>query len=133
MFSEILQAIAASDHEHRAWRMNIADSLEKERVERRKAQQEKEREMHQDIRELLWKQTHMLQTLVDLQVQQSWTHLPLQPIEDSILGPPYTPPPQYFTWQQGSGHYPYDSTPGDTKGNHSFAYTDLGKPGLVYL
>ncbi|KAH1175395.1 hypothetical protein KIL84_008269 [Mauremys mutica] len=70
-FSEILQASAASDHEHRAWRMNVADSLEKEKVERRKAQQEKERERHQDIKEPLWKRTHMLQTLVDLQVQQS--------------------------------------------------------------
>ncbi|XP_074929875.1 palmitoyltransferase ZDHHC1 isoform X4 [Chelonoidis abingdonii] len=36
MFWQILQASSASDSEHRAGRMNIADSLEKDRVERRK-------------------------------------------------------------------------------------------------
>ncbi|XP_074824529.1 leucine-rich repeat-containing protein 36 isoform X3 [Natator depressus] len=51
-FNEILQASVALDNEHRAWRMN---SLEKDRVERRKAQ-EKEREMHQHILGLLRQQ-----------------------------------------------------------------------------
>ncbi|CAM4566995.1 unnamed protein product [Lepidochelys olivacea] len=36
MFNEILHASAASDCEQRAWRVNIADSMEKERAERRK-------------------------------------------------------------------------------------------------
>ncbi|CAM2097303.1 unnamed protein product [Caretta caretta] len=36
MFQEILQASAAMDNEHRAYRMNTEDNLEKERVERRK-------------------------------------------------------------------------------------------------
>ncbi|CAM2114024.1 unnamed protein product [Caretta caretta] len=52
VFSEILQASAASDHEQRAWKVNTGDSLDKERVDRRKAQesqQEKEREVHQGI------------------------------------------------------------------------------------
>ncbi|KAM9148285.1 uncharacterized protein ACDP82_005700 [Pangshura tecta] len=38
MFNEILQATADLDHEHRAWQVNVADSLEKERVEKRKPQ-----------------------------------------------------------------------------------------------
>ncbi|CAM2112872.1 unnamed protein product [Caretta caretta] len=46
MFSKILQARAESDYEHRIWWMNIEGSLEKERVERRESQQEKEKEMH---------------------------------------------------------------------------------------
>ncbi|CAM5120479.1 unnamed protein product [Eretmochelys imbricata] len=60
MFNEILHACAASDCEQRAWRVNIADSMEKERAERRKSQQEKEWEMHQDIMGLLQQQTQML-------------------------------------------------------------------------
>ncbi|EMP27639.1 Putative palmitoyltransferase ZDHHC1 [Chelonia mydas] len=36
MFQKILQASSASDSEHRARRMNIVDSLEKDRVKRRK-------------------------------------------------------------------------------------------------
>ncbi|EMP28822.1 hypothetical protein UY3_14067 [Chelonia mydas] len=47
---------ALLDPEHRAWRMNTVDNLEKKRVERRKAQEsqlEKERKMHQDIMGLL--------------------------------------------------------------------------------
>ncbi|XP_074831320.1 uncharacterized protein LOC142000727 [Natator depressus] len=64
VFTELLQASAALDFEHRDCRMNIGDSLEKERVERRKVQ-EKEREMHQDIIRLLRQQTQILQTLVD--------------------------------------------------------------------
>ncbi|EMP29894.1 hypothetical protein UY3_12994 [Chelonia mydas] len=39
MFSEILQASAATDHEQRAWRVNIANSLEKEREDRSKTQE----------------------------------------------------------------------------------------------
>ncbi|EMP32888.1 Exocyst complex component 3-like protein 2 [Chelonia mydas] len=37
-FQDVLQASAAFDRAHRAWRMTTAESLEKERVERRKAQ-----------------------------------------------------------------------------------------------
>ncbi|CAM2100851.1 unnamed protein product [Caretta caretta] len=75
-FNEILQASVALDNEHRAWRTN---SLEKNRVERRKAQ-EKERDApaHTGASQTA---TQMLQTLVDLQIQQSHAHLPLQPIE----------------------------------------------------
>ncbi|CAM2112165.1 unnamed protein product [Caretta caretta] len=60
-FNEILHANTASNREHRAWKINIADSLEKERVEKSKAyksQQEKERKMNQDIMGLLRQQTH---------------------------------------------------------------------------
>ncbi|XP_043379372.1 epithelial membrane protein 2 isoform X2 [Chelonia mydas] len=46
MFKEILLASAASDCAQRAWRLNIADSLEKERVDRRKAQ-----DAHQERRQ----------------------------------------------------------------------------------
>ncbi|EMP40454.1 Thyrotropin-releasing hormone-degrading ectoenzyme [Chelonia mydas] len=90
LFSEILQASAASDSEQRSWKVNIADSIERGRMDRRKAQ-DSEREMHQDITGLLRPQTQMLQTLVDLQVQQSWAQLPLQPVENSILVSLYTP------------------------------------------
>ncbi|KAH1176408.1 hypothetical protein KIL84_021142 [Mauremys mutica] len=85
MFSGILQASAASDCEHSAGRENIANRPEKERVERRKAQefqQEKDRERHRDIMGLLRQQTQMLQTVVDLQVQQSQAYPPLQSVED---------------------------------------------------
>ncbi|CAM2096832.1 unnamed protein product [Caretta caretta] len=61
MFSKILSASAASDCGQRGWRMNTADCMKKERADRRKAQesqQEKKREMQQDIMELFWhKQT----------------------------------------------------------------------------
>ncbi|CAM2117191.1 unnamed protein product [Caretta caretta] len=89
-FQETLQARAASHCEHRAWRVNTADSLEEER-EAQESQQEKDREMHQDIMGLIRHQTQTLQTLVDLQVQQSRARLPLHPTENSILGPSYTP------------------------------------------
>lgn len=69
MFREILQANAASDLEQSAWRVNNADCMEKERPDGRKAQ-EKKMELHQGIMELLLQQTQMLQTLMDLQVQQ---------------------------------------------------------------
>ncbi|CAM2106142.1 unnamed protein product [Caretta caretta] len=95
IFQEILQASATSKNEIRDWRITLARRMEKERVERRKAlesKQEKEWEMHQDTAGRLRKQNEMLRTLVDLQVQQSHAHLPLQPIENSILGPPYAPP-----------------------------------------
>ncbi|XP_048722942.1 casein kinase I isoform X4 [Caretta caretta] len=42
MFSKILQVSAASGCQQRTWRMNIADSLEKERAERRKAPESEE-------------------------------------------------------------------------------------------
>ncbi|KAH1168745.1 hypothetical protein KIL84_013335 [Mauremys mutica] len=96
MFNEILQGRAASDHKHRAWRMNTGDSLEKEKVERRKVQ-EKEREMNQDIMELLRQQTQML---VYLQSQHSQVRLPLQLIENST-----------FHIHQGPLHYPCHSSP----------------------
>ncbi|CAM2096781.1 unnamed protein product [Caretta caretta] len=54
IFSEILQASAASDSEQRAWKVNLADGLEKERTNRRKSQQPKEMVLHQDIMWLLW-------------------------------------------------------------------------------
>ncbi|CAM2110786.1 unnamed protein product [Caretta caretta] len=93
VFSEIQQANVASDSEHRAWRMNTEGSLEKERVEKRKAQesqQEKEREIHQDVMGLVRQKTQMLQSLVELQVQPSWARLLLQPIKNSVSGPSCT-------------------------------------------
>ncbi|EMP37964.1 DCN1-like protein 5 [Chelonia mydas] len=74
MFSEILQASAALDREQKAWRGNTADCTE-DRAARRKAQ-EKEK---------------MLQTVMDLQVQQSWGCLPLQSKENSIIAPSNDP------------------------------------------
>ncbi|CAM2109860.1 unnamed protein product [Caretta caretta] len=56
MLNEILQARAASDREQRIWSVNMTSSLEKERVDKRNAQdcqQDKEREMDQDILGLL--------------------------------------------------------------------------------
>ncbi|XP_044842217.1 vesicle-associated membrane protein-associated protein B/C isoform X2 [Mauremys mutica] len=76
-FSKILQANAASDCEHRAWRMNMAASLEKERIERKEAQesqQEKGREMHQDAVKLFSQQTDA----VDF----------VEPVGSPILGSP---------------------------------------------
>ncbi|CAM2105930.1 unnamed protein product [Caretta caretta] len=87
MFSEILPASAALDHVHRAWRINIANGLEKETLERRKDQESQQ--MHKDIMRLLRQQTQMLKSLVDLQVQQSHAPLPLQHMKNSISGPPY--------------------------------------------
>lgn len=81
-----LQDSASSDCERRAWRMNIADSLEKERVARRNAkrsQQERKRKTHQDIMAFLRQQTQMLQAVVHMQVRQSWAHLLLQATENS--------------------------------------------------
>ncbi|CAM2095771.1 unnamed protein product [Caretta caretta] len=63
MYNEILQASTAPHCDHRTWRMNIAYSLDKERVERRKAQesqQQKEKELHQDIMGPSKQQTQML-------------------------------------------------------------------------
>ncbi|CAM2111545.1 unnamed protein product [Caretta caretta] len=127
MLNEMLQASAASHREHRAWRKNIVDCLEKERVQRSKAQesqQEKEREVNQDIIGLVRQQTQILRTLVDLQVQQSWARLPLQPIEHSILEPPY---PTLNIPCGIRSHCTTPSTPprGDIKESHSFTYTDL--------
>ncbi|CAM2111981.1 unnamed protein product [Caretta caretta] len=45
-FSEILQASAVSDREQGAWRVNIADCMEKERADMRNSQQKVEEEMH---------------------------------------------------------------------------------------
>lgn len=45
---KILQAIAASDPKQRIWRVNIADCMEKEKVDRRKVQ-EKGRKLYQGI------------------------------------------------------------------------------------
>ncbi|CAM2099120.1 unnamed protein product [Caretta caretta] len=62
MFQEIAQACAASENETRAWRVTLAESMEKKRVEKRKAgeyNQEKKKEMHQDKMELLRQQTEM--------------------------------------------------------------------------
>ncbi|CAM2106732.1 unnamed protein product [Caretta caretta] len=90
MYQEILQASAASENKTGALRITLADSLE-DRVKRRKAQ-EKKRDVHQDMFVLLRQQTEMLHTLVDLEVQQSYAHLLLQSIDNSILGQPYNPP-----------------------------------------
>ncbi|CAM2099354.1 unnamed protein product [Caretta caretta] len=94
MFQEMLQACAASENMTRAWRMILGDSMEKERVERKKAwdsKQEKERGMHLDTMGFLRQKTEMLWTLVDLQLQESHACLPLQPIDNSMLGPFYIP------------------------------------------
>ncbi|CAM2095803.1 unnamed protein product [Caretta caretta] len=60
LVNEILQASAALDREQGAWRVNIADCPEKERVDRGKAQEsqeEKEMEEQEDIVTLFWQQT----------------------------------------------------------------------------
>ncbi|XP_067420165.1 uncharacterized protein [Emydura macquarii macquarii] len=87
MFQEILKASADLNTKHRAWSITLADSMARDRAERRKAQ-EKERDMQQEMLVLHKQQTDMLQTLVDLQVQQSHACLPLQPIVNCFLGPP---------------------------------------------
>lgn len=53
-------------------KVTTADCIVKERAARRNAQefqQEKQREMNQDIMELFWQQKQKLQILVDLQFQ----------------------------------------------------------------
>ncbi|CAM2097886.1 unnamed protein product [Caretta caretta] len=105
--------------------MNIADSLEKERADRREAQeshQEKEREMHQDIRELLRQQTQVLQTLFDLEVQQSYACLPLQSMDSISAGPPFN----VTSWDAFLHHH---SMLGDSKDTTAASHTltsDLG-------
>ncbi|KAH1178788.1 hypothetical protein KIL84_000119 [Mauremys mutica] len=89
VFQEILQASGASDTEHKAWRITLVDRMDRDRVERRKAK-EKERDMQQEMLALLKQETEMLETLVDLQVQQICARLPLQPIDSCIPGPRYT-------------------------------------------
>ncbi|CAM2097760.1 unnamed protein product [Caretta caretta] len=118
MFQECLQASAASENKHRAWRITLAGSMEKERVESRKAQ-EKERDVQQEMLVLLKQQTELLQALADLQVQQAHAHLPPQPIENPVS---HLHIPQGI---RGPLHYPNHSTLGDIKDNHSFPYTDL--------
>ncbi|CAM2106930.1 unnamed protein product [Caretta caretta] len=78
--------------------MTLAESKDKSKdkksLERRKAQeskQEKERGMHQDIMGILRQQTEMLWTLVPPQVKESHARFPLQPIHNSMPGPPDTP------------------------------------------
>ncbi|KAM7151390.1 uncharacterized protein RBU57_012054 [Macrochelys suwanniensis] len=68
IFNEILQACTALHHEHRAWRMNFADTWRRKEWRRKaqESQQDKETEMHQDIMRLLRQQTQMLQTLVQV-------------------------------------------------------------------
>ncbi|KAH1186915.1 hypothetical protein KIL84_019664 [Mauremys mutica] len=75
MFQEILQASGASDTENRTWRITLVNRMDRDRVERRKAQ-EKERDVQQGMLALLKQQKNMLETLVDLQVQQTHAHLP---------------------------------------------------------
>lgn len=63
IFAEILQASAALDCEQKGWRVNIADNLVKEGVDRRYAQesqQEKDKALHQGIMAFLRQQTQML-------------------------------------------------------------------------
>ncbi|CAM2097471.1 unnamed protein product [Caretta caretta] len=121
MLQEILQASAASENGHKAWRMTLADSMEKDRVERRKAQ-EKEKHMQQE--KLLRQKTDMLQILVDLQAQQSHASLPLQPMENSIVGPPYTPF-SIFHVASGVAALPLPCHLGDRTNIHSFTGADL--------
>ncbi|CAM2098329.1 unnamed protein product [Caretta caretta] len=115
MFSEILKASAASDHEKTVWRVSISDCMKKEKVDMRKAkesQQEEEREMHQDIMELFQQQTQTLQTHVNLQVQQSWACLPLQFMENCTAAHPYT----LLNIPRGiRGHIPTSTTPTTTR------------------
>ncbi|KAH1176953.1 hypothetical protein KIL84_010655, partial [Mauremys mutica] len=113
MVNEIVLDGAASEREHRVWWVNTEDSLENERADRRKAQKshkEKEREIDQEIMGLLWKQTQMLQTLMDLQVQQSRARLPLQLTENSIAAPPYLPALSQHS-RGITGHIPTLTTP----------------------
>ncbi|EMP28486.1 hypothetical protein UY3_14420 [Chelonia mydas] len=57
MYSEILQA---SDCEQRAWRVNIADIMETEKVDTKNGQELERKRQQQDIMGLLWQQTQML-------------------------------------------------------------------------
>ncbi|CAM2104927.1 unnamed protein product [Caretta caretta] len=125
MFSEILQTSAASDYAQRASRVDIADCVEEERADRRKtqaSQQEKEREMHQDIMGLFQPQMQILQTLVDLPVHQPGAHIPSQSMENSSITLPYTLPPTIPHGTRELHLYPDHSTAGDY---HSFTYTDV--------
>ncbi|KAH1169028.1 hypothetical protein KIL84_013618 [Mauremys mutica] len=80
MFQEILQASGASDTEHSAWRITLVDRMDRDRVDRRKAQ-EKERDVQREMLPLLKQQADMLETLVDLQIQCS------DPCSDSMFRP----------------------------------------------
>ncbi|XP_044840354.1 uncharacterized protein LOC123346996 [Mauremys mutica] len=115
IFCEILQASVAPDPEQRAWQMNIAECMERERVNRPKgpvAQQVKEREMHQDIMELLWQHTD---------AADSCGLASLCSLENCNIAPPYLPD-QHSTGHQGP--WPSRSTLGGSKDNHSITYTE---------
>ncbi|CAM2113266.1 unnamed protein product [Caretta caretta] len=120
IFIEILQASAASDLEQKAWMVTIADILEKEREDWRKApesQKSKKRKMHKDImgfssskHRLLWTyrfNNHRLSALCS-------------PLQQLLRLPPLNIPHGI------RGLIPtYYSTLGDIRDNHSFTYTDL--------
>lgn len=97
--------------------MNLAGNLEKKNMGQRKAQdsqQEKEREVHQDITGVFWQQTQMLQTLVGLQIQQHWSHFSLQFMVNSIqallCSPSSPPPPPTFHMAPGTIALPPQGT-----------------------
>ncbi|EMP32187.1 hypothetical protein UY3_10676 [Chelonia mydas] len=84
VFSEILQASAASDHDQRIWRMNIANYMEKERADGRKeSQQEEELEFN----------GASLAANMDAadSCGPTGSKIPLQSMESSITAPPYIP------------------------------------------
>lgn len=92
MFHEILQASGVAHTEQRAWRSTLVDRMERDSAERRNTQ-EKDRDTQQVMIALLKHQMDILEILIDLRVQVILPCLPLQSIDNCILGPPYAPCP----------------------------------------
>ncbi|CAM2114431.1 unnamed protein product [Caretta caretta] len=119
MFNVILSVSTTQDHEQRAWRVNTADSLEKERVDRRKVQESKQEKggdapghneaspaVNADGSSLLW--TYKFNKHGFTSLCSPW-RTPLQHLPTL---------PQHSMWHQGLHTYLYKYSPGDIKDKH---------------
>ncbi|XP_034618820.1 uncharacterized protein LOC117873489 isoform X2 [Trachemys scripta elegans] len=128
-FSEILKASATLNHEHWACRMNIAGSLEKQRVERRKkgsgvpaGKADGDAPRHNGASQAA------NTNAIDPGLASFCS-----PLRTQYRDLPTSHTHTHFVGHQRLLHYPSPFTPGEIKDKQSFRYTNRGSHRLVYV